>query len=207
MWLKDGRYLAPTPDQHEARILSILDEQPDITQAEIARQVGLVPAAVNGYIRRLGEQQLLVTSRRDGRALAYRLTPAGQRRRSYHLISYLAELNGLVETVLRELRLRIQRVCGDAPCKVVLYGAGETGHVALLAMRDLENIHVLGVVDDDPSKHGTTLLSHKVRPAVDLPALHPDLVLVASWRYSAEMCSAITPIVAGSGIRIVTLTE
>ncbi|HYG59932.1 MAG TPA: winged helix-turn-helix transcriptional regulator [Symbiobacteriaceae bacterium] len=206
MWHKLGEYLGPTPFLHELRILSFLKEKPGTPQAELARVVGLAPAMVNNYLRRLVAEGLIERVPKNGRGLEYRLTPEGERRRSYHVISCLAELNGLFQSVALDLRHRIEQLCGTDPSRVVVYGAGETGQMACLVLRSIGNVSVLAVVDDDPAKVGQKVGGHLVLPPEAIHGLKPDQVLVASWRHAGEMAGKLTPLVQGTGIRVLTLT-
>lgn len=205
MWFSLGQYLRPTPQLHELRILTHLSEHPETTQAELARVLGLAPAMANTYLRRLAAEGLLEMMPLSGRDYKYYLTPAGEKQRLYHVITFSAELNALFDWALNDLKKRIADACGRQPCRIVLYGAGETGKMCYLAIRGLDNITLIGVVDDDPVKIGSTFFEYRIEPAESIRRFRPDKVLVASWLHSDTMAQRLTQLIRGHNIGLITL--
>lgn len=205
MWFDLGDYLQPTPLLRELQLLVRLNEYPGSSQAELGRIVGLAPAMVNAYLRRFEKSGLIERSPHAGRGVDYKLTSAGERKRSYHVITFLAQLYALFDEVLDDLRKRIVSACGDKPQKLVLYGAGETGRMAYLALQALPHIELIGVVDDDPAKVGVAFFSHQVQSPSAVTSLCPDGVLIASWGHADEMARKAAQIFADLGIQTVRL--
>ncbi len=206
MWFTLREYLEPTPSLHELRMLTHLSRHPVTAQAQLARMIGLTPAMVNAYLRRFTEAGLLQRIPVNGRGLEYRLTPEGERRRSYHTISCLAELYRLFEELVADLRARLMAGCGADATRVVFYGAGETGQMAYLALRDLPHVAVVGVVDDDPDKIGHDFHEHRIETPDAIRRLRPDRVLVTSWSHSDPIVRKLQDLLADQEIAITTLT-
>ncbi|NPV81339.1 MAG: winged helix-turn-helix transcriptional regulator [Firmicutes bacterium] len=205
MWFDLGDYLQPTPLLNELRLLARLSEHPGSSQAELGRIIGLAPAMVNTYLRRFAEAGLIDRLPHEGRGVDYRLTPAGDRRRSYHVITFLAQLYALFDQVLDDLRERVIHACGEEPTRLIIYGAGETGRMTYLAIQGLPHITVVGVMDDDPAKLGMSFFTHHVEGPQVITDLHPDKILITSWRHSEAMLRKIAPVAAEHSIEIARL--
>lgn len=206
MWFDLGKYLQPTPSLRELQILVHLSEHPETSQAELAHLIGLAPAMVNTYLRRLAAEGLIEPLPRNHRSFAYRLTPTGERRRMYHVITFLAEVYSLFGRALDDLKRRIVAACGTDPHRIVLYGAGETGQMAYLALRGVPQLTLIGVVDDDPAKVDSMFFEHRIGTPATIADLRPDKVILASWLHSDTMAQKVASIVEGLGIEIITLT-
>lgn len=97
--------------------------------------------------------------------------------RSFFLIEPLITA-GLVGGVRLMLRMRIEnslvRKQRERFTRTLIYGAGEAGaSLARASARDEGvGIHVVGFLDDDPRKHGSRLLGHRVHGSLDdLPSV------------------------------------
>jgi FlaA1/EpsC-like NDP-sugar epimerase len=205
LWFELGEYLRATPLLNELRILTWLKTKPDTPQARLAAAVGLAPAMVNTYIRRFSEAGLISSVHRSAKRVDYELTPEGERKRSYHLISFLSQTYSLFDEVLGDLRKRIDAACPGEQTRVMIYGAGETGRMAYLAIQGLPRISVVGVIDDDPAKIGQRFFSFTVEGVQSLGRRRPEKILVASWRYSDVMAAKIALLAAEEGIEVARL--
>lgn len=206
VWMDLGDYLQATPNLHELRILTYIAHAPGTSQAELGRVVGLTPAMINTYLRRLVSQGLVYLQPKNGRGPEYHLSLEGERRRSFHDITWLAQLHSIMEAGLADMRARIVAACGQAPSTVMLYGAGETGRVVYLALQQLSNLRLVGVLDDSPEKQGTSFFDIRVEPPTYVLDRSPDVVLITAWAQSLEMQARMVALGAGRGIKVRTLT-
>jgi hypothetical protein len=206
MWFTLGEYLEPTPLLHEFRILTHLAKHPATSQAELARVVGLAPAMVNTYLRRFTESGMVSRVPIDGRGLEYHLTLEGERRRSFHTISCLAEIFGLFETLDTTLKARLMEICGEDPARLVLYGAGETGGTTYVALQGLSHLQLVGVIDDDPAKQNTSFFDHVIQPRAALARLRPELVLITAWYEAAAIAQRLGQLAEAEGFRVATIS-
>lgn len=63
--------------QNDLKILNHIDENPDITQADLATQLGVAVGSVNWYIKRLINKGYVKVTQMQRRRLRYLLTPQG----------------------------------------------------------------------------------------------------------------------------------
>lgn len=62
---------------YDLEILSHIDENPDITQADLATKLGVAVGSVNWYIKRLVNKGYIKVTQMERRRLRYLLTPKG----------------------------------------------------------------------------------------------------------------------------------
>lgn len=74
----------------------------------------------------------------------------------------------------------------DGSQRVALYPASHLTFSALLETR-LREANVVGIFDIDAKKHGKSVDGFQVRPAADLAALQPDLILLFTMAYEREI--------------------
>jgi DNA-binding MarR family transcriptional regulator len=64
-------------EHYEFRILNHIAENPDLTQADLATQLGVAVGSVNWYIKRLVNKGYIKVKQMERRRLRYLLTPPG----------------------------------------------------------------------------------------------------------------------------------
>jgi DNA-binding MarR family transcriptional regulator len=65
------------PKNYDLEILNHIDENPDITQADLATMLGVAVGSVNWYIKRLINKGYIKVTQMQRRRLRYLLTPQG----------------------------------------------------------------------------------------------------------------------------------
>jgi DNA-binding MarR family transcriptional regulator len=63
--------------EHELQILEAIERNPDMTQADLAAQLGVAVGSVNWYVKRLIKKGYVKVTHLQRRKLHYFLTPAG----------------------------------------------------------------------------------------------------------------------------------
>jgi DNA-binding MarR family transcriptional regulator len=66
-----------TKSSYELQLLSHIEENPDITQADLATRLGVAVGSVNWYLKRLVKKGYVKVTRMQKRRLRYLLTPEG----------------------------------------------------------------------------------------------------------------------------------
>ena len=70
----DGK---PIPLEHSLRLLETIEENPQVTQADLATQLGVAVGTVNWYLKRLIGRGYIKIRRMQRRRLLYLITPRG----------------------------------------------------------------------------------------------------------------------------------
>lgn len=98
---------------------------------------------------------------------------------------------------------------GEAPRRLLIYGAGSAGAQTAAGLVGMQQYELLGFVDDDPVKAGRSINGVRVHPARDLPALVQRLgltdVLLAMPSASRQRRRAILESLRELPLRIRTL--
>lgn len=180
------RYLVPSPRLRELQLMELLADQPEISQSLLAERVGLTPARVNAYIRIFVERGHLSAEQKP-RGRVYRLTEGGEHCLAYHQVSYRAELVRLRRSARVRFCEFFRELRDQGVARVVLYGAGETGEVALDALEGGGPVTVLAVVDDDPTKQSEDFHGVRVIALDAVEGLRLDAVVVTSISFGEEI--------------------
>jgi DNA-binding MarR family transcriptional regulator len=182
---------SPVDTTGHLQVMEALDGAGHVSQRAVAESVGMAASRVNRIINSLVQCGNVAVSDATVRPYAYRLTPRGR--------SYLRELSydhyatvvGRFRQVEARIRTRLAELRSAGAEKVVFYGAGEVMEVAYPLAQRL-GLTVLGVVDDDPSKHWS-----QRRIAVGTPAsigdLAPDAVVITTFRHADEIRERVRP--------------
>lgn len=190
----------------QTRILIILNEiqrNPGISQAKLAHKAGISVAMVNNYIRELQEQGIVNAEGDNNRRTRYALTEEGGRLQRELSLSSSAEVIQLYGATKKVFNAKFRRLHRDGVRRVALFGAAETGEVAMAASRGTP-VEVVAVVDNDRLKQGTPFGSLTIAPPGLLEVIQIDAVIVTSFAHQAEISRQVAYL-AERGVKIITL--
>lgn len=174
-----ARYLQPTAELRKLWLLAEIQRDPHITQQQLAARLGVAPSMVNGYIDELAAKGHLVKAGSSPRRMEYRITEEGARVKDEGFVLYMWDLIQMYRGAKLEIRRRFQTLSRSGVRRVVFYGAGNACEVAAIAAEGT-GMAVVGIVDDDPAKHGMLLHGVRVAPPDAIRTLRPDAVIVTS---------------------------
>jgi DNA-binding MarR family transcriptional regulator len=174
-----------------------------VSQRSIAESVGIAPSRVNRVIRGLVSAGRVEVVDHAVRPYAYRLTVEGrsylQRLAHEHdavVVARYRSVQHRIGVTLENLRLRgIERL--------VFYGAGEVMEVAHSAAVTL-GFEVVGIVDDDPAKHGAAKGGLAVLPPASVSRLDPEALVITTFRHADEIRTRLGTSIP-AGLVVVTL--
>lgn len=196
-------FLQSAPLMNELAILNILNESPRISQSDISKSVNLAASMVNNYIKKFVEQGYLRKQNVTNRDMQYLITDEGDKRRLFLLISYMSEVINLYKISKSEFEKRFRNIIGEGVKKVLFYGAGETGEVAIHAIKSFD-IMIMGIVDDDVELLGKDFYGHKIVSYEEIEGLKPDAIIITSFNYQDEIYSRLERFIA-KGIKILRI--
>lgn len=81
--------MAQLNDQHQLEILRNIEQNPHITQKDLAAQLGIAVGSVNWYLKRMVKKGYVKVTRLQRRRLRYLLTPQGITEKSRLTASFL----------------------------------------------------------------------------------------------------------------------
>jgi DNA-binding MarR family transcriptional regulator len=95
--------------EYHLQILEVIDQNPQITQADLATQLGIAVGTVNWYLKRLISKGYIKIRRMQRRRLLYLITPRGIAEKSRLGVLYMrASLQVYRETRVQAIRLLSQ---------------------------------------------------------------------------------------------------
>lgn len=182
--------------------MEALDGAGHVSQRAIAESVGMAASRVNRIINALVECGKVAVADATVRPYAYRLTPGGRMYLQELSYDHYASVVGRFRQVEARIRLRLAGLRESGAERVMFYGAGEVMEVAYpLAQRI--GLRVVGVVDDDTSKHSTQR-PIAIGPPASIANLAPDAVVITTFRHADEIRNRIRPF-APSAMRVLEL--
>ncbi|HEY86129.1 MAG TPA: winged helix-turn-helix transcriptional regulator [Chloroflexi bacterium] len=122
-----------TQARQDLHILENIEKNPEITQADLAAQLGVAVGSVNWYIKRLVKKGYVKVTRMQRRRLRYLITPQGIAKKTYLTRSFMqASLKWYRETrsASKALLAEIKNAGYDTVC---IRGDGDLTEVVYLS--------------------------------------------------------------------------
>jgi predicted transcriptional regulator len=186
MNLNEFSFFNPSPDFREMEILKTINENPETSQEKIALKAGIVPSMTNRYIRDFEESGLLKKVGKTRRNMNYELTDAGKARLGFLSLAFLKEAAKMY-TDSYDIFGSLIEILSDRNYKgIYLYGAGIVGGI-LTEILKLENIKILGFIDDSISKQNEKFHDIQIYSPEIIEGKEYDVIIVASFRHTGEI--------------------
>lgn len=150
--------------EHELRILEVLENSPNTTQASLAAQLGVAVGSVNWYLKRLVRKGYVKVAQMERRRLKYFVTPQGLALKARLTSQYLEASLRVYRDLRRSARQTLGAVKQAGFSAVRAYGDGEA--MEILRLTCLEE--GMRVVDGTPELL-PTVRGDGVGYAVDWP--------------------------------------
>jgi len=195
------KFFKSSPLLKRLLILTAIEENPHISQNNLAEEVGLTSSMVNNYIRELSKKGMISIKGKTNRTMSYNLTPKGLKEKMSLLIAYTIETTELYQDAKQEFAQKLQEVYDEGIHNVVLFGAGETAEILYNASKSLD-LEIIGIVDNDPEKQGKLFGNLVVQPPGFIERIKPDGVIIASIGRQDEIYEQISSLtVKGISVR------
>ena len=129
---------------------------------------------------------------RGVRPFAYRVTDDGERYQRKLSLEHYSWVLGSLRRLEQRIRSTLCELQHRGVRRVVFYGAGDVMEATCRVASGV-GLQVVGVVDDDPAKHGLRKGGLVVEPASAINDLEPDAVLITTLRHAGEIQLKIHP--------------
>lgn len=183
------KFFTATAELKELTILQYIENKENTTQKELAEIAGAAPSMINVYINEYEEQDLIVREYISLKVVKYKITPKGIRRKNLLLIQYLHELMKLYKLAKENIENFLDNLVEKGYKNVLLYGAGEVAETILSVIRDREvfELNIVGIVDDDLNKQGTKLMEYKIISPDDIDNYDHDAIVITSYTFEDDI--------------------
>src|SRR3972149_11041869 len=165
-------------DDKSLKSLEILEEfssNAQVTQRELSHKVGIALGLANFYIKRLVQKGYVEMVYLERNRLGYLITPKGIAEKSRLTYNYIQRSYQYVRKVRIRMRDSLMQLSKEGVDSVILYGGGDMGEVAYLALQEA-GIKLVGVID--ASRAGRPFLGHTILPISSLPQLLFDRIII-----------------------------
>ena len=165
-------------DDRSLKTLEILEElssNAQVTQRELSHKVGIALGLANFYIKRLVQKGYVEMVYLERNRLGYLITPKGIAEKSRLTYNYIQRSYQYVRKVRIRMRDSLMQLSKEGVDSVILYGGGDMGEVAYLALQEA-GIKLVGVID--ASRAGRPFLGHTILPVSSLPLLLFDRIII-----------------------------
>jgi DNA-binding MarR family transcriptional regulator len=145
--------MEPSPETtRDLSLLENIERDPQITQADLATQLGVAVGTVNWHLKRLISKGYVKVKRAERRKLLYLITPEGLAIRARLTVDYVEQQFNLYRRVRQKVKEYIELVKKDGFDRVRLIGEGDVADICRLtcleqdmAIADEQNIPTLEV--------------------------------------------------------------
>ncbi len=131
---------------HDLSLLENIERDPDMTQADLATQLGVAVGTVNWHLKRLIEKGYVKVKRAERRKLKYIITPEGLALRARLTIDYIEQQFNLYRRVRQRVKEYVSQVKKEGFVRVRLVGEGDVADICRLTCLE-QGINIV----DEPS--------------------------------------------------------
>jgi len=167
-----------TGTYRELRVLSEVEETPEITQRELSLRVGIALGLTNVLLRNLVQKGYVRAVQAGWKRWIYAVTPEGFSRKLHLTITYIHRVLDDYQSVRQTLREQLHPLDLNAESRVAIYGRGDFAELVYLGLKEIgiEEIEIFDRVNPD----GEKFLGMPVHELATLRPEQYDRVVIAS---------------------------
>jgi len=181
--LSDNQFFKPTVLYKEYMILDMIEKNPNITQREISKTIGIAVSMVNDHIDQYEKDKLIKRKKHSTKTVEYFVTKKGAERRKVLNIGYLNASQHLYNSAKENIEQFLLQIMSKGFTNILLYGAGEVCEILLSTISSNPNIKLKcsAVIDDDPKKNGNTVFGAIIIDRSSINKYEHDGILISSF--------------------------
>jgi DNA-binding MarR family transcriptional regulator len=123
----------PSESTRELALLEHIENDPDVTQASLATQLGVAVGTVNWHIKRLIEKGYIKIKRAERKKLRYIITPEGIALRTLLTVDYIEQQFLLYRNTRQHVREHLEQIKSAGYDKVSIRGEGDVADICRLS--------------------------------------------------------------------------
>lgn len=162
----------------ELNLLSEVHRQPEASQREIARRVGIALGMTNLLLHSLAQKGYIRINKAGWRRLLYTLTPDGVTHKMRLTLSYIHRFLDHYRKVRQTLGEELETQSLNAESRIAIYGVGEFAELIYLALKELGIDEVDIYAKDGPASG--KFLGMTVKQMASFEPNDYDRILIAS---------------------------
>lgn len=119
-------------ESRDLNLLTNIEHQPDVTQADLATQLGVAVGTVNWHIKRLISKGYVKVMRAERKKLRYIITPEGLAQRARLTVDYVDQQFLLYRRVRKKVQDCVQQLKEEGYNGVQIVGDGDVADICKL---------------------------------------------------------------------------
>lgn len=117
---------------HDLSLLENIERDPDVTQADLATQLGVAVGTINWHLKRLVEKGYVKVKRAERRKLKYIITPEGLALRARLMVDYVEQQFNLYRRIRQKVKDVAIQLRAEGYEQVRLLGEGDVADICRL---------------------------------------------------------------------------
>ncbi|MDY0210632.1 MAG: winged helix-turn-helix transcriptional regulator [Acholeplasma sp.] len=183
--MSDNQFFKPTVLYKEYMILDMIEKNPNITQREMSKKIGIAVSMINNHIDGYENKGLIKRKKHSTKTVEYFVTKKGSERRKLLNIWYLKSSNNIYIQAKDNIISFLNQIIDKGFKKIILYGAGEVAEIMLQVMNDDNQIplEVVAVIDDNKDRVGDKLVNIPIITLNELSKYNHDGIMISSFKH------------------------
>jgi DNA-binding MarR family transcriptional regulator len=183
--MSDNQFFKPTVLYKEYMILDMIEKNPNITQREMSKTIGIAVSMVNDHVDQYEKDKLIKRKKHSTKTVEYFITKKGAERRKLLNIWYLKSSHSIYLSAKDNISNFLNQIIEKGFKKILLYGAGEVAEIMLQVMNDDNRLplEVLAVIDDNTTRKGEIIVNLPIIQKEDICLFIHDGILVSSYKH------------------------
>lgn len=117
---------------HELLLLEKIENNPDVTQADLATQLGVAVGTVNWHLKRLISKGYVKAMRAERRKLRYIITPEGLAKRAMLTVDYIEQQFLLYRRIRNKVKDVLNALKKEGVRQIRIAGEGDVADICRL---------------------------------------------------------------------------
>ena len=170
-------------------ILDMIEKNPNITQREMSKAIGIAVSMINDYLDQYEKDKLIIRKKHSTKTVEYFVTKKGSERRKLLNIWYLKSSHNVYLSAKDNITSFLNQIIDKGFKKILLYGAGEVAEIMLQVMNDNKEIplEVLAVIDDDPNRVGSSIVNIPIISISQINQYDFDGIMISSYTHHEKI--------------------
>ena len=180
--MSDNQFFKPTVLYKEYMILDMIEKNPNITQREMGKAIGIAVSMINDYLNDYEKKGYIKRKYFSTKTVEYFVREKGIERKKLLNIEYLHAAQSAYASAKSNIEVFLNQISQKGFRRILLYGAGEVAEILLQVIQNDSQIPIIvaAVIDDDPKKQGLPIVNTPIIKLTDIFLFDYDGVLISS---------------------------
>ena len=194
--MSENQFFKVTVLYKEDMILDMIEKNPNITQREMSKTIGIAVSMINDYLNIYENDKLIKRKKHSTKTVEYFVTKKGSERRKLLNIWYLKSSHSVYLSAKDNITAFLNQIIDKGFKRILLYGAGEVAEIILQVMNDDNQIplEVVAIIDDNTSRIGDKLVNLPIITLSELGNYNHDGIMISSYKHHETIYNNLTKI-------------